>query len=240
MDYNHLHMEILPTTLDTNYQVLRRSSYFASLPQPALDQLAQEMSFRRYGAGEVISWQGDFCQGLWMIHAGRVKLFKLSPRGRELILNTLGSGAVFNEVPVFDGGTNPVNVAALGEVEIWLVDQKVILRVMLTYPELCQSVVANLAANLRLLVNKVEELSFFQVPNRLARLLIQLPANPEQPEWLEGITQDQLAARLGTVREVVSRALRDLELSGAIRVKRRQIHIVDKTLLSAWAQEARQ
>lgn len=232
-------MDIILASIDNKIQTLRASSYFSDLPHAALDQLAHGMSLRRYDSGEVIFWQGDPCQGLWMIQVGTVKLFKLSPRGRELILHTLNTGAVFNEVPVFDGGTNPINVAALEEVELWLVERETILNVMQAYPELCHSVVVNLAANLRLLVGKVEELSFLQVTNRLARLLNQLPGSHDQPECLEGITQDQLAARLGTVREVVARALRDLELSGAIRVKRRQIYILNKKLLENWAQEVR-
>jgi CRP/FNR family cyclic AMP-dependent transcriptional regulator len=81
-----------------------------------------------------------------------------------------------------------------------------------------------------------KHISFCQVTNRLARLLIQLPA--EQLAGLEGqrLTQDQLAARLGTVREVVARALRELEQSGAIQINRRQIRIEALDVLRSWVQ----
>ncbi len=95
----------------------------------------------------------------------------------------------------------------------------------------------NLTQNLRMLVGIVEELSFYQVTHRLARLISQLPAEQLSGESSPRLTRDQLAARLGTVREVVTRALRDLERSGAIRVGRRQIQVINEERLRDWAQE---
>ena len=140
-------------------------------------------------------------------------------------------------MPVFDRGANPVNVAALEKSEIWVVESRVIQRALDQHPEMARAVINNLSANLRMLVGAVEELSFFQVTNRLARLINRLP-----PERLKGdaslrVTQDQLAAQLGTVREVLARSLRELERSGAIEVKKRQIQVVDQVALKEWAQE---
>ncbi len=165
------------------------------------------------------------CTALYIISQGSVKLFKLSPKGRELIIRVLEEGATFNEVPIFDYGANPVNVAALEDSYIWAIDAEVIRLCISQHPEMAQAVILNLSHNLRMLVGAVEELSFYQVTNRLARLISRLPA--EQLEE-QRITQDQLAARLGTVREVVARSLRDLERSGAIRVERRQIQVLNE------------
>ena len=93
------------------------------------------------------------------------------------------------------------------------------------------AVIQKLTENLRTLVEIVEELSFYQVTNRLARLIGRM--TPEQLN--ERITQDQLAARLGTVREVAARSLRELERSGAIRVARRKIQVLDAAILNEWA-----
>jgi CRP/FNR family transcriptional regulator len=169
---------------------------------------------------------------LFILHSGAVKLFKLSPKGRELIIRVFEAGASFNEVPVFDRGQNPVNVGALEGCRIWLVEADTIRRCMQENPQMAHAVIQRLAENLRNLVGVVEELSFYQVTNRLARLISRMP--PEQLE--ERITQDQLAARLGTVREVAARSLRDLERSGAIRVARRQIQVLDPAILGEWAQ----
>jgi CRP/FNR family transcriptional regulator len=227
-------MQIIAVEPEEKSNVLRQSSYFVSLSDAILNRLAQATTLRFYQRGEMICWQDEPCLGLAFLRSGMVKLFKLSPKGRELIIRVFESGATFNEVPVFDDGPNPVNVAALEDSQVWVVDAEAIRQCMQTHPEMARAVIRNLSANLRMLVGVVEELSFYQVTNRLARLINNFP--PEQLEE-QRITQDQLAARLGTVREVVARSLRDLERSGAIRVQRRQIQVLDKFILQEWAQE---
>jgi len=230
-------MQNVATTLDIKAKALRRNPYFFGLPDALLEILAGGTQLRRYERGEIVCWQGEPCAGLYILESGSVKLFKLSPRGRELIIRVLEDNATFNEVPVFDHGDNVVNVAALEDCEIWLVDAAVIHQAIQEQPEMAQAVIHNLAENLRMLVNMVEELSFHQVTNRLARLISQLPAEQLGGQSNPHITQDQLAARLGTVREVVARSLRELERSGAIRVQRRQIQVLDESVLRDWSQE---
>jgi CRP/FNR family transcriptional regulator len=227
-------MQIITVSLEEKLSALRQNSYFSTLSDKVLNNLARGTNLRLYERGEAICWQGDVCTALYIMARGSVKLFKLSPKGRELIIRVFDEGATFNEVPIFDNGENPVNVAALEDSHIWVVDAQVIRDCIRQHPEMAQAVILNLTRNLRLLVGAVEELSFYQVTNRLARLISRLPA--EQLE-VQRITQDELAARLGTVREVVARSLRDLERSGAIRVERRQIQVLNEHLLRDWAQE---
>lgn len=223
-------MRYLAVSPEQQFAALRENRFFAKLGDPILGKLAAGVSLRDYERGEVMFWEGEACAGLFIIRRGSVKLFKISPHGRELIIRIIEEGTTFNEVPVFDLGTNPVNAAALESSQVWVVEAGVIQAAMLEHPELCRAVIGNLTQNLRMLVAMVEELSFYQVTNRLARLIVQTGDSPAR------LTQDQLAARLGTVREVVARALRELERSGAIQVKRRQISIRDQGLLRDWAQ----
>ncbi|MEW5867674.1 MAG: Crp/Fnr family transcriptional regulator [Chloroflexota bacterium] len=230
-------MHTLNAKLADKIEALQNNGYFQGLSAEALGSLAQDTFLRSYARNEAVCWQGEACAGLYILKRGSVKLFKLSPKGRELIIKTFEQGATFNEVPTFDNGPNPINVAALEDSLIWIVEAQAIRKALGEHPEMAQAVILNLTQNLRMLVSTVEELSFYQVTNRLARLLSQLP-----PEQLSGpaagrLTQDQLAARLGTVREVVARSLRDLERSGAIRVSRRQIQVLDVETLHDWAQE---
>lgn len=226
-------MRNIPTSQAEKIAALWDNDYFSGLEEPVLARLSQGMRLWSCERGETIIWQDEPCVGLYILRRGAVKLFKLSPKGRELIVKVFKEGDTFNEVPVFDRGSNPINVAALEDSEIWVVDAKVIRRVLNEYPEMAYAVVLNLCRNLRMLVGTVEELSFCQVTNRLARLIGRL--TPEQLED-QHITQDQLAAHLGTVREVVARSLRDLERSGAIRVERGRIRVIDEELLQDWAQ----
>lgn len=227
-------MQNLTVKLQEKLAALRANSYFSTLSDIVLNSLAHGTNLRLYERGETICWQGDVCTALYVIKQGSVKLYKLSPKGRELIIRVFDEGATFNEVPIFDYDPNPVNAAALEDCQLWAVDAEVIRTCIRQHPDMAQAVILNLTRNLRMLVGTVEELSFYQVTNRLARLLSRLA--PEQLEE-QHITQDQLAARLGTVREVVARSLRDLERSGAIRVERRQIQVLNEELLRDWGQE---
>lgn len=229
-------MQILAADRDHKIAALRENSYFSSLSDRLLENLAGEVSLRRYERGEVLFWEGEPCDGLYYMRSGSVKLFKTSPQGRELIIQVFEDGATFNEVPVFDRGLNPVNVEALETCDVWVIDAQVIRNAMDLYPEMCPAVIKNLTENLRSLVDMLEELSFYQVTNRLARLLSRIPEEQLSGSASQRLTQDQIAARLGTVREVVARALRELQRSGAIRVKRYRIEILDKEILEDWAE----
>lgn len=230
-------MQIINSKLEEKLRTLRDNSYFTNLREPIQAEIAKGMRLCRFERGEIVFWEADECAGLHMIRAGSVKLFKVSPHGRELVVKVLEEGATFNEVPVFDNGSNPINAAALEDCEIWIIEAGLLQDCLYRYPEMAQSVILNLSQNLRNLLKIVEELSFFQVTNRLARLISQLPSEQLVGEREDRLTQDELAARLGTVREVVARALRELERSGAIQVQRRQIHVVDEKILLDWAQE---
>jgi CRP/FNR family transcriptional regulator len=230
-------MKTIPASITEKIDCLKNCGYFKVLDESSLHKIARVTRLNIYEPGEAICWQGEECSGLYSIKAGSVKLFKLSAKGREYIIRVLEEGETFNEVPVFDQGLNPVNVAALDECQIWIVPVEIIRQVMSEQPEMAAEVILSLTKNLRMLVEKVEELSFYQVTNRLARLIGELPLESSQNAAGLRITQDQMAARLGTVREVVARSLRELERSGAIRVERRQIQIVNDHLLRSWAQE---
>jgi CRP-like cAMP-binding protein len=229
-------MYLRPTSLNQKLESLRGCSYFKCCSLDILQKLAAGMALYQYDPGEVICWQAEECRGLYLLERGKVKLYKLSSLGRELIIQILEPGTSFNEVPVFDQGGNEVNVAALEESEVWLVDKALLQQMTRQSAELAQAVIANLCSHLRTLVRLVEEVSFYQVTNRLARLLAQLPAEQLRGSKAQRLTQDTMAARLGTVREVVARSLRDLDRCGAIQVRRGKIYILDEALLNQLAQ----
>lgn len=226
-------MKILHTDEKQRLDLLRQNEYFDTLPRPLLDEIVSHVQLRQYERGEVLFWEGDPCDGLYIILQGSAKIYRLSPQGRQYIIRVLQEGDTFAEVPAFDGGPNPVNVEALETCSVWVVDSEMLRRLVTAHPQFAQKVLVNFGAQLRGMVRKVSEMAFYQVTHRLARLISELP-----PEELSGggthLTQEQLAARLGTVREVVARSLRELERSGAIQVENRRITITDKDVLSQW------
>ncbi len=195
-------------------------------------QAAQRMQLREYERGEVFFWEGDPCDGLHVILQGSAKIYRLSPHGRQYIVRILQEGDTFAEVPAFDGGANPVNVEALETCRVWVVDGETLRGLVVSHPQFAQKVLANFGTMLRGMVRQVSEMAFYQVTHRLARLISELP--PEEMSPASHMTQEQMAARLGTVREVVARSLRELERSGAIQVENRRITIVNADALQQW------
>lgn len=212
---------------------LRGNPYFDDLPDGMLNEIAGHMQLRGFERGEVLFWEGDPCAGLHIIQEGSVKLYRLSPQGRQYIVRVLQEGDTCNEVPTFDGGTNPVNVESLEKSKVWVIDDEILRSLVRAHPDFGLKVLSNFGKNLRGLVRMVSEMAFYQVTNRLARLISELPPDEESRPPL---TQEQLAAQLGTVREVVARSLKELERSGAIRIEDRRIHIADQHALSQWTQ----
>ena len=214
-------------------KLLHNNEYFEGLDDVLLNQVAAHMQLREYERGEALFWEGDPCAGLHIIEQGFVKLYRLSPQGRQYIVRVLQEGDTCNEVPTFDGGTNPVNVEALEPTRVWVIQAYILRKLLVQHPEFSQKVINNLTKQLRGLVKMVSEMAFYQVTHRLARLIsAQTPEELSGPPW----TQEQLAARLGTVREVVARSLKELERSGAINVDKRRIEVSDPDVLEQWAQ----
>jgi len=225
-------MKPIETSLSDKLKTLRGNEYFNDLPEEMLKEIAARMHLREYQRGDVFFWEGDPCTGLHIIEQGSAKIYRLSPQGRQYIVRVLQEGDTFAEVPAFDGGMNPVNVDALENCRVWIIDSDLLRRLILTQPAFAEKVLKNFGQMLRGMVHKVSEMAFYQVTHRLARLISELPQVDKSPHW----TQEQLAARLGTVREVVARSLKELERSGAIRMEDRRIQIADPAALEQWTQ----
>jgi CRP/FNR family transcriptional regulator len=225
-------MKLIETSLNTRINTLLGNEYFNDLPEQMLKEIAAHMHLREYQRGDVFFWEGDPCTGLHIIEHGSAKIYRVSPQGRQYIVRVLQEGDTFAEVPAFDGGMNPVNVDALETCRVWIIDSDTLRTLIAAHPEFAMKVLRNFGQMLRGMVHKVSEMAFYQVTHRLARLISELPQTDKSPHW----TQEQLAARLGTVREVVARSLKELERSGAIRVEDRRIHVADSAALEQWTQ----
>lgn len=225
-------MKIIYTDKSQRMEFLRGNEYFDTMPASVLEQICGHMQLREYERGEVFFWEGDPCDGLYVVRQGSAKIYRVSPQGRQYIVRILQEGDTFAEVPAFDGGANPVNVEALETCLIWVVDSDTLRRLVVSHPQFAQKVLINFGRMLRGMVRQVSEMAFYQVTHRLARLISELP--PDDMGHAILLTQEQMAARLGTVREVVARSLKELERSGAIQVENRRIRILDREVFRQW------
>jgi CRP/FNR family transcriptional regulator len=214
---------------------LRANPFFKGLDDQLLTDLAREAVWREHAAGEVVFLEGEASPGLYYLQTGWLKAVKSSPEGREQVLRFIGPGETFNEIGAFASLPNPATAIALEPAGVWLLRREAVMRLLHKRPDLAQRLIENMAGRVVDLVKLVADLSLRPVTGRLARLLLDGATGDvlHRPRWY---TQAELAARLGTVPDVVQRAMRGLEAEGAIEVERHLIRILDRAALEKLAQ----
>jgi len=208
-------------------EALQKTSLFSGLIASEMEALATRSSIRSYNAGEILFSEGEPCSGLYVVGKGRVRIFKTSPGGRGQILAIEGPGGSVAELPVFDGGSYPASVAVVEPSELVFISRKDFQSLCLEHPEIALKVLQVVGARLRRLVGIIEELSFTTVRHRLISWILR-QAQAESTVTL-GISQQELAAEIGTVRELVSRNLTRLQAQGFITLKGRELAVIDRS-----------
>lgn len=197
--------------------------FFATLDEQTLADAARQTVRREYRPGEFIMLEGDHPDGLFYVQAGRVRLSRTGPDGREQVLATIGAGENFNAVPLFDGHPNPATARAMSPVQCLVLPRAALFGLIRRRPDLALALLRELAGELRGLVALVEDLAFRSVRERMARQLLR-----EAAEGSAALTHQELAERVGTVREIAGRALRQFAHEGLIRLKRGRVIVLDK------------
>jgi len=214
---------------------------FGDLSEKQIRYLAERASARDYEPKELIFSEGDPCQGLFIIAAGRVRIFKSSASGREQVLGFETAGHSLAELPVFDGGPYPASAEAVTASRLLFIRKQDFHALCQEEPEVALKVLRVVGRRLRHLVGIVEELSFTTVRQRLAGLLLRFAeqygkATPRGVEFTIEMSNQELAAYLGTVRELVSRNLSRLQAGGIIQLEGKKVLVPDVKALEAEAQ----
>lgn len=219
---------------------MRRTALFAGLEEAALRKLAERAQERHLAPDELLFAAGDEARGLYVIVDGSLRAFRMSSDGREQVLQVEHAGATFAEVPTFDDGPYPSNVAAEEDSTVLFISKRDVRQLCLEHPQIALAALRVLASRLRRCTFLVEGLSLQEVSQRLAHFLV-TEAHERGVSEGSGIridlklTNQQIAARVGTVREVVSRAIARLRREGLIVVKGRRIVIPDLKDLAEYA-----
>lgn len=210
---------------------VRKVPLFAMLNADDLAHVAAVTVERRYDRGNIIALEGEHGGALYYVVSGVVKVFKTSAEGKEQVLRLLGPGHTFNDVPALDGGPNPASAAAMESSVVYATGGAELRRMILERPGVAQATVRALAQALRHLVSLVEDLSFRHVTARVAKILLEQEADASNDAGAHRLTQQEMAAMAGTAREMVGRALKELESSGAIELKHGHIKVVRRERL---------
>ena len=222
---------------------LAKVPIFSGLAENELAFLLQRAVPRHYAAGEIVFSEGEPCSGLYVVESGHVRIFKSSSGGREHVLSVDGPGSSIAELPVFDGGSYPASVAAVEEAILLFISKQDFQALCLAHPAVALKVLRVVGARLRRLVGIIEELSFTTVRHRLASFLIR-EAHREGEHKKGGVeiqlpaSNQEFAAQIGTVRELVSRNLSRLQAEGIIEIDGRNVLIRDLKALENETKDA--
>ncbi len=205
--------------------VLREVPIFAELDARVIALLAARCVPRAVGEGFVLFRAGDPCAGLYVVLEGRVRVFRSSPEGREQTVAVEGPGRPVAELPLFDGGPYPAHAVTTMPSRLAFLPRAEFEHAFRTDPEVAAAVVHALGHRLRHLVQLLETVAFRDVAARLAMLLADY-ADQSGRSHADGVhfalerTQEELATEIGTARESVSRALKQLATHGLIRSRK--------------------
>lgn len=201
---------------------------FSGLSESELQALAQRVIERSYTAGEMLFWEGEPCAGIFLIVKGSVKIFKTSVSGREMMLALESAPSTVAELPLFDGGPYPASVRAVEDILTYFINKGDFQQVCRAFPDVALKVLAVVGRRLRHLVGIVESMTFGSVTQRLARMLLDMSKQAGGDDFVLPLTHQELASRMGTVREVVSRNLARFRAEGLVRIQGHQLSITDR------------
>lgn len=211
-------------------QILQKLPRFQELAPETQSALAEAAVRRQYAGGQVIYVEGEPAEWVYVLESGWVKATRMTREGREQAMLFLRPVEIFGDIAVLTGNPYPGTVVALEPVTVWAIPAAAILTAIPRCPDLAMAVIRHLGMRVLYYVALVEDLSLRSVEARLASKLLQNAESRDgelivpRREWT---TFDEMAVRLGTVRDVLSRALKTLEAEKLLKVERQHIHILD-------------
>lgn len=210
---------------------LRRIPLFAKLEPDDLASVAAVTRARRFERGAIIILEGESDGGLYFVRSGEVRIFKTSAEGKEQTLRLITEDTTFNDVPALDGGPNPASAAALETCELYTIGGAALRHLMAERPGIALAAVHTLSQALRHMVDLVETLSFRHVTARVAKILLEQETAINSHQRTHRLTQQEMASLAGTAREMVGRALKELEAAGAIAMRQGRPVVLNREFL---------
>ncbi|MGB7189134.1 MAG: Crp/Fnr family transcriptional regulator [Acidobacteriaceae bacterium] len=226
-------------TIPERIEALRATRIFGNASAEALNSLARCAVERRLCEREILFLSGDTARGLFVAVSGSLRAFRESEEGREQTIHVERAGATFAEVPVFDDGPYPSTVIAEEESQVLFLKKEDVRRFLLQNPESALAALGLLASRLRKIALLLEQLSLQDVAQRLAAMLVQEASI--RGKFEDGVSfslpdsHQKIAARLGSVREVITRILHRFVHEQLIEIRGHRIVIVSAAGLQAKA-----
>jgi len=223
-----------------NYsQILKTCPFFAGLSDDDIEALMGIARVRESSRGELLFSDGEKAVGFFVVLDGKVKVYKLSPEGKERILHIIHPGGTFAEAAIFADGLYPAYAEPLQTSKLLFLPKEGFLNLLMDNGRISINMIAGLSKFLRQFANQIEDLTFKDVPSRLARYLMVLSEGAKESVELP-ISKSQLASNLGTVSETLSRTLRKLSEDELISVSGKKVEILDFGRLEELAEKCKE
>jgi CRP/FNR family transcriptional regulator len=206
-------------------RTLSQFSLFSGLDDQARRQIAAHVQVRTFAPGQIIAFEDEPARAVYLVARGRARVYRLSLEGREWTLHYVGPGESLNLSPVLDGGVNLATVEATTHTTVCIVLADRFRQIVRDHPQVAAAALQCLADTVRHLSDTAENLALHTVRTRLARFLLSCTSNDARSSryW----THEEIAAHIGTVRDVVGRTLRSFSREGLIRRERRRLVVTD-------------
>lgn len=211
-------------------QTIQRMPQLNGLPLDIQQTLAAAASRRSYHAGQVIYLEGEPADSVYILETGWIKATRMTRDGREQTMLVLSPVELFGDIAALTETPYPATVLALEDVAVWVIPARTIFDLIQRQPAFALRIVRRLGERVLHYINLVEDLSLRSVEARLARTLLDQAKRHDQLLYVprrSWATYDQIAARLGTVRDVLSRALKTLESENLLKVEKQRIVLLD-------------
>ena len=220
--------------------ILKQAELFRGLDLDALEFLASHASEKRLGHDEILFIAGDPAVGIYVVAEGTVRAYRSGPDGREQVMHVERAVTTIAEVAVFDDGNYPSTVAAEEPARLLLIRKDDIRSACMRHPALALAAAKLMATRLRRCAELVESLSLREVGQRVASLFLAEAAaggmkTEQGVRFVQPLTHSQLAARIGTVREVVTRTISRLQSQGLILIDGKTVTVPDLKALNSYA-----
>ncbi|WP_255460995.1 Crp/Fnr family transcriptional regulator [Edaphobacter albus] len=218
-------------SLARRLEVLGKSTLFGNVPEAALRDLASGGIEKKLSCGQILFTANNPSEGLYVVLSGAVRAFRVNMDGREQTIHIERCGGTLAEVAAFDGEPYPSTTIAEEDSEVLFLERQTVQRFMLQHPEVALTALRILAQKLRRVASLVEQLALMDLGQRLAHLLLEEAEKTGRPvedgiSFQQPLSHSQLAARLGSVREVVSRTLQKLTQYGIVQLNGRNMIII--------------
>jgi len=219
--------------------LLRNHPLFRDLPVSAIERLGSYMKTRKVPRGTTIFSKGDPGSGLMGVLAGAVKVSAASAEGKDIVLNVFREGDVFGEIALLDGRPRTADAIAMSDCELVVIERRDFVPFLSSNPDVTLKLIEILCSRLRHTSEQVQDVTFLNLPTRLAKTLLELTAAKEsaEPKRKVAITQREISQMIGRSRESTNKQLRAWAKRGWIRLERGGVTVMAPDRLAALAAE---